>query len=98
MGADNDVLITQIVTSGGAEGADTTSTITGNVDLGDGDDLIYGGTGNAVIEGGDGVDTFYFRGTTGPDVITYFSAGDEILLLLPIYETFEFKDDILTPL
>lgn len=57
-------------------------------------DWIDSGTGRDTMTGGDGADSFHFRGNTGRDVITDFSAEDEILLMLPVYEAFGF-DDIL---
>jgi Ca2+-binding RTX toxin-like protein len=80
----------------GGDGFDRLAGVAGNnrISGGAGRDWIDSGSGRDTMTGGDGADSFQFRGDTGRDVITDFSAEDEILLLLPVYELFGF-DDIL---
>lgn len=49
--------------------------IFGQLEGGNGDDLIVGGTGNDLIRGGAGNDTFRFLTDNGVDVITDFQSG-----------------------
>lgn len=60
-GADNDSL------NGGADN----DTLAG----GSGDDIMEGGAGNDLLSGGAGADQFVFRGASGADVVSDFSAG-----------------------
>lgn len=80
----------------GGDGFDRLAGVAGNnrISGGAGRDWIDSGSGRDIITGGDGADSFHFRGNTGRDVITDFSAEDEILLLIPVYALFGF-DDIL---
>ena len=51
------------------------------IDGGIGDDRLNGGAGTDILTGGAGSDVFEFRGQHGNDVITDFSAEDELHLM-----------------
>lgn len=46
-----------------------------------GHDELFGGTGNDTLTGSHGEDVFYFAATSGHDVITDFTIGEDVLIL-----------------
>ena len=73
-GNDDDVL------DGGA-GNDTLIGFNGRDTLigGDGDDILIGNTDSDILTGGNGNDTFVFEQGSGRDVVTDFTAGEDLL-------------------
>lgn len=86
-GAGDDVLTgsTGVDTITGGAGGDTLDGDAGNDTItgGDGDDTITGGAGEDTLTGGAGEDVFVFAAgdstTADPDVITDFSAEDDVI-------------------
>jgi Ca2+-binding RTX toxin-like protein len=64
------------------------------VDGGAGDDSIYGGVGDDTLAGGDGADRFSFGASHGSDVISDFSADDDILGLANTVTDFTSAADV----
>lgn len=64
------------------------------VDGGAGDDSIYGGTGDDTLTGGTGADRFSFGAGHGDDVITDFSAEDDLLVLANTVTDFTSAADV----
>jgi len=58
----------------GFEGNDT-------LDGGKGDDYLIGGLGNDILSGGIGRDRFVLTASEGPDLITDFTKGEDLLVL-----------------
>jgi Ca2+-binding RTX toxin-like protein len=76
------ITIDGVVKTGNPNHSDHLRGTAGNDDLTGGakNDVIKGGAGDDVLTGGGGADTFVFRMGSGHDVITDFSAGDQIKL------------------
>ena len=49
------------------------------IDGGKGADILIGGKGNDLLTGGNGADVFYFGGADGNDMITDYTAGEDII-------------------
>ena len=80
-GIGNDLLYTGSGddTVSGGEGDDYLHSGRGDdvVDGGEGNDIIVGGDGNDTLTGGEGSDTFGFDKSSGDDVITDFTPGED---------------------
>ncbi len=69
------------------------------IEGGDGDDTIVGGKGNDTLAGGDGKDVFVYDSGDGSDVITDYTAGEDIISLAgdyPVVYSVSGSDAILT--
>jgi len=64
------------------------------IDGGAGNDSIYGGTGDDTLTGGAGADRFSFGASHGDDVITDFSAEDDLLVLANTVTDFASAADV----
>jgi len=51
------------------------------LDGGKGDDYLIGGLGNDILNGGIGRDRFVLTAGSGPDLITDFTKGEDLLVL-----------------
>jgi len=55
----------------------------------DGEDVLSGGEGNDTLTGGDGADYFSIASTTGNDVVTDFTAGEDFIDMMATGLTFD---------
>ena len=67
----------------GSGGSDKLCGFEGNdtLDGGKGDDYLIGGLGNDILSGGIGRDRFFLTAGSGPDLITDFTKGEDLLVL-----------------
>lgn len=65
----------------GAEGSDVMrgGNAPDTIDGGAGDDIISGGRGPDELTGGEGADTFYYGRGFGPDEVTDFTSGEDVV-------------------
>lgn len=69
----------------GAGGRDT-------LDGGVGDDFLAGGRGRDTLTGGEGLDIFAFEARTGRDIVTDFTAGEDLIDLTALEGVDSFED------